>query len=213
MVDHARTLVKNRFDKHLTIVRYRAACPLAHLATNSGFKQSRPLHLYRVNHVPNEISSELSALSEGQNDAMSEGPAAKTKWVLVINHERTIRDVLEQFLCVDGHFVLTAAECAEGLDKARLMPVSLVVLDVDLPMSNGMTIRDRFKSEAFTARLPLLLISSRLPKHELHKMAAGTDGFLTMPFTFLEVRESVNRLLERADEPAPAARLKPPSGD
>ena len=149
----------------------------------------------RLVSVPNEIPSEIIARPRGRNDAMSQGAAAKTKWVLVINHERTIRDVLERFLNVDGYSVLTAAECAEGLDKARLMPVSLVVLDVDLPMSNGVTVRDRFKSEAYTARLPLLLISSALPKHELQKMAAGTDWFLTMPFSLKELLGTVSRML------------------
>jgi two-component system alkaline phosphatase synthesis response regulator PhoP len=126
---------------------------------------------------------------------MSEGAAVNSKRVLVINHERTIRDVLERFLRVDGYSILTAAECDEGLNKARLLPVKLIVLDVDLPMSNGLTVYARFKSDAVTARLPLLLVSSRLPKDELQKMAAGTDGFLTMPFSFTQVREAVSRLL------------------
>jgi len=126
---------------------------------------------------------------------MSQVAAVKTKWILVINHERTIRDVLERFLRVDGYSILTAAECDEGLHKARLLPVKLIVLDVDLPMSNGLTVYTRFKSDAVTAHLPLILVSSRLPMQELQKMAAATDGFLTMPFSFTEVREAVSRLL------------------
>lgn len=127
-------------------------------------------------------------------DAMSQQTAEK-KWILVVDNQPVIRDIFERFLWRDDYYVLIAANCDEAVDQARLMPVSLVVLNVDLPGSNGMPVRAKLKNEAVTAHLPLLLISLKLPKRDLQTMSDGTDGFLTMPFSAAEVREAVSRLL------------------
>jgi hypothetical protein len=39
------------------------------------------------------------------------------KWILVIDDQAAILDVLEGFLCLDGHFVSTAASADEGLEN------------------------------------------------------------------------------------------------
>ncbi|HTB79562.1 MAG TPA: response regulator [Opitutaceae bacterium] len=132
---------------------------------------------------------------------MSQAEPAKAKWILVIDDQPMIRDILERFLQMDGYFVSTAAGAAEGMDRARSLPIDLVVLDLDLPWSSGLTARAELRSDPALAHLPLLLISSRLSKRDLQKMAtAGVDGFLTMPFSLAEVRETVSRLLGPAGE-------------
>jgi DNA-binding response OmpR family regulator len=145
-------------------------------------------------------NSELLAPLRERIDTMSDDAAVKRKWILVISNEPTIRDIVDRFLRLDGHLVLTAADYEEGLGKARLLPVSLVVLDVDLQGPNGIALRTKLKNEAATVHLPVLLISSRLPQHDLQKMADSTDGFLTTPFSLKEVLVTVNRLLGPTDE-------------
>jgi adenylate cyclase len=126
-------------------------------------------------------------------------PVKKTpapKWMLVIADQPTLRDILERFLQAAGHFVSTAADGLEGLDKARSLPIDLIVLDLDLTASGGFEVCAKLKSEAVTADIPVLFISTRLTVLDLSKLAvAGGDGFLAMPFSLAEVRQTVNRLL------------------
>jgi DNA-binding response OmpR family regulator len=133
-------------------------------------------------------------------DAVSDDATAKAastaKWILVIDDQPTIRDILERFLQIDGHFVSTAADGAEGLARARSLPIDLIVLDLDLPASGGFEVCEKLKSEAATACIPVLFISTRLTARNLPTIAtAGVDGFLAMPFSLAEVRQSINRLL------------------
>ena len=137
------------------------------------------------------ISEEIQATPP--NSSKKANP--ESKWILVVDNKPVIKDIFERFLWRDDFYVLMAANCDEAIDQARLMPVSLIVLNVDLPGSQGVPVRAKLKHEAVTARLPLLLISLELPKHDLQTMADGRDGFLSMPFSAAEVREVVSRLL------------------
>jgi CheY-like chemotaxis protein len=128
---------------------------------------------------------------------MSKPVAARKKSILVIDGQPTIRDVLDRFLRAGGYLVMIAADFEEGLGKARLLPVSLVVLDVDLLRSKASEARAKLKSEPATAYVPVILISSQLPKRDLQKIADGRDGILTMPFSLTDVLEMVNRMIGR----------------
>ena len=117
-----------------------------------------------------------------------------SKWILVISGQEVIRDLLERFFQIDGHFVSTAAFGSEGLDKATKLPVDLIVLDNDLAASSAL--RGRFKAEAATSHLPVLWVGSRLSKNDSRPAAiADTDCMLTLPFSYSQMREASNRLL------------------
>jgi CheY-like chemotaxis protein len=126
---------------------------------------------------------------------MSKPLAGRKKSILVIDGQPTIRDVLDRFLRAGGYLVTTAADFEEGLGKAGLVPISLIVLDVDALRSKVGEARARLKSEAATTYVPVLLISSQLPKRDLQKIADGRDGILTMPFSLKDVLETVNRMI------------------
>lgn len=130
------------------------------------------------------------------NRDSAEKPASAGKWILVIAGQPAMRDLLERFLQFDGHFVSTAADGKEGLEKARLLPIDLVVIDLDVPATAGLEIRAEFGSDQATARLPMLFVSSWLKPHDLQKSAnAGADGFLTVPFSITDLHRMVNSLV------------------
>jgi CheY-like chemotaxis protein len=117
-----------------------------------------------------------------------------SKRILVISALAVIRDLLEQFLQINGHHVSTSSDGVEGLAKAKALPVDLIVLDSDLPESS--VIRARFKTEAATSHLPVLWVGTRCSKENFEPPATeDTDGVLSMPFTYLQIRQAVSRLL------------------
>ena len=105
-----------------------------------------------------------------------------------------IRDLLKQFLEVDGHVVSTAKDGADGLAIAKALRMDLIVLDGDLP--NSVAIRTQFKSEASTSHLAVLCVGTRSSRDRFEQMAkTDSDSYLAMPFTFVQIRQSVVRLL------------------
>lgn len=124
------------------------------------------------------------------------GPSAAGKWILVVDDQAVMRDILERFLQAGGHFVSTAAGSEEGLAKAQLLPIDLVVLDLDMAASGGFQLAAKLKSDPATSCLPVLFIGARCKAEDLRRIAAaGTDGFLAVPFSFSDVRRMVNGLL------------------
>ena len=120
-----------------------------------------------------------------------------SKRILVISGQAVIRDLLERFFQIDGHFVSTAADGEEGISRAKSLPVDLIVLDNGLPTSG--TVRAQLRAEAATAHLPVLWVGARLPRLDFEFLTpADADDVLPMPFSFVQMRETANRLLGRA---------------
>lgn len=120
--------------------------------------------------------------------------AAAGKWILAVDDQPVMRDVLERFLQAAGHFVSTAADAGEALFKLRLLPIDLIVLDLDMP--GGVQLAANLKSDPATASRPLLLLSARHKLHEFRKLTVTkSDGFLSVPFSFGEVCRMAESLL------------------
>jgi CheY-like chemotaxis protein len=122
--------------------------------------------------------------------------AGKGKQILVIDDDPMMRDLLLQFLQADGYRVITAADGREGLAQARSLQPDLVLLDISMPAPNGLEVCATLKREAATAQMPVLFISARLTAHDVEQMkAAGASGFLSKPFSLVEMRRAINLVL------------------
>jgi putative two-component system response regulator len=125
--------------------------------------------------------------------------AATAKRILVIDDQPLIRDLLTQLLEAEGYHVFVAASGKEGLVLARVLPVDLILLDVDMPGLGGLEVCTELKGGAETAQVPVIFISGRLSTHDLRQMTAvGAVGFLPKPFMLGEVYRTVNSILGAA---------------
>ncbi|HXB02320.1 MAG TPA: response regulator [Opitutaceae bacterium] len=122
--------------------------------------------------------------------------AATAKRILVIDDQHLIRDLLMQLLQADGHQVFVAASGREGLVLARVMPLDLILLDMNMPGLSGIEVCAELKREAETAHVPVIFISGRRNAQDMQQMTAvGAAGFLPKPFLFEQVHQTVNRVL------------------
>ncbi|HTQ31680.1 MAG TPA: response regulator [Opitutaceae bacterium] len=129
----------------------------------------------------------------GQTDPSRRRPAGK--WILIVGDQPVLRDILERFFQAAGHFVSTAADSREGLAKAHMLPIDLIVLDLDMAGSFALAVK--LKNEPATARVPRLLISARLKPHDLAKIpGAEPDLFLSVPFSLADVRRLLKGMRE-----------------
>jgi putative two-component system response regulator len=127
--------------------------------------------------------------------------AATAKQILVIDDQHLIRDLLMQLLQADGHQVFVAASGREGLVLARVMPLDLILLDMNMPGLSGIEVCAELKREAETAHVPVIFISGRRNAQDMQQMTAvGAAGFLPKPFLFEQVHKTVNRVLAAAGE-------------
>ncbi|HST06366.1 MAG TPA: response regulator transcription factor [Chloroflexia bacterium] len=139
--------------------------------------------------------------NEQQGSAPSPHPSPT---VLVVDDEKTLRDVLEYNLSREGYGVFTAADGAEAIRLAYAERPDLVILDVMLPGASGLDVCRAIRREM---TVPILMLSAR--EAEIDKVVGlelGADDYMTKPFSLRELLARVRAMLRRSEMlRAPAA--------
>jgi DNA-binding response OmpR family regulator len=120
--------------------------------------------------------------------------------VVVADDDDVLRDLLVLNLEAEGLVVHGAGNGAEALQQIALHKPDLVVLDVMMPVHDGLGVLRAMRDEPSTARIPVVLLSARAADHEIVEgWEAGADYYLTKPFR-------VEQLLDFIDELAGSSR-------
>jgi len=111
---------------------------------------------------------------------------------LIIDDEKSIRQVLADTLKQEGYEVKTAANGEEGLDLAVDFNPRVVLLDIRMPGLDGTQVLDKLLSEDPTCRIIMLTAHGNL-RTAVDTMARGAYHYLAKPFDLDEVVHVVNR--------------------
>jgi len=125
-------------------------------------------------------------------------------YILVVEDERRLAQVVRRVLEEEGHTVDTAYDGEEGLQMALDGSHDVVVLDVMLPEIDGIEVcRSLRRSKIDT---PVLLLTALDSVHDrVRGLDAGADDYLPKPFAFQELLARLRALGRRkvqAREPA-----------
>jgi DNA-binding response OmpR family regulator len=120
--------------------------------------------------------------------------------VLIADDEASMRFLCRMNLEADGIEVIEATEGSGVLDLVRETKPDVVILDVMMPGKNGFDVAEELIGDPQTKDLPIVFLSARV---ELDMQAQGIElgGFeyLTKPFDVLELRTTLERVLETAE--------------
>jgi DNA-binding response OmpR family regulator len=96
----------------------------------------------------------------------------------------------------DGHSVLLVGDGRTALEQARSRRPDLVVLDVMMPLVDGMDVCRILRSES---KVPILLLTARSTEDDLLLgLDVGADDYITKPYSPRELTARVRALLRRA---------------
>jgi len=115
--------------------------------------------------------------------------------IVVIDDERSVRDVVRAYLEKDGFTVFVAADGRDGLELAERHQPDLIVLDLMLPDVSGEEIcRDiRARSD-----VPILMLTAKASEDErVDGLLLGADDYLVKPFSPRELVARVRAVLRR----------------
>jgi CheY-like chemotaxis protein len=93
-------------------------------------------------------------------EGASAGAAARHLPVLVVDDDKDIRETLEELLRDEGYEVFTARNGAEALGAVRQARPGLVVLDLFMPVMDGVEFRRRQLADPEIAAVPVVVISA-----------------------------------------------------
>jgi DNA-binding response OmpR family regulator len=126
----------------------------------------------------------------------SDEPVARRQ-VLVVDDEASMREVIGQYLAVDGFAVLQAADGMEALRLAASEPVDLVLLDVMLPGIDGWEVCQRLRARS---AVPIMLLTARDDEADkLTGFGLGADDYITKPFSPRELVARVQAIMRRVE--------------
>ncbi len=118
--------------------------------------------------------------------------------VLVVEDEPAIAELISLNLRHAGHEV-TMAETAEQAQSAvdRALP-DLVVLDWMLPGESGLALARRWRADARTRKLPLIMLTARAAEADrVAGLDAGADDYISKPFSPKELLARIRAVLRR----------------
>jgi len=122
--------------------------------------------------------------------------------VLVVDDEPKIRDLVRRYLQADGFEVTEAENGPAALAVMVSDPPDLIVLDVMMPVLNGLEVLRRIR---LTSGVPVIMLTAH--DEEIDKvigLTAGADDYVTKPFGGRELAARLRAILRRL-EPASAA--------
>lgn len=119
--------------------------------------------------------------------------------VLIIEDDDDIREVVAMQLREANYTVFTATHGAAGLSIARDHTISLVVLDLGLPATDGLDVC-RALMQLDPKPLVLMLTARATEIDRVRGLDVGADDYVVKPFSVLELAARVRALLRRAGD-------------
>jgi two-component system alkaline phosphatase synthesis response regulator PhoP len=130
-------------------------------------------------------------------------PAVVTR-IFVVEDDRDISDLISIYLTKFGWQPLVFDSGAEALAAIRQAPPDLVILDLMLPGMDGLAVCLALRSDAVTARIPVIMVTARGDESDrIVGLELGADDYLPKPFSPNELVARVRALLRRS-QPAAA---------
>lgn len=117
--------------------------------------------------------------------------------VLLAEDDRAVRDSLQRALHLEGYDVTTVTNGAQALEQLAAKPVDLVLLDVSMPVIDGLTACRVLRSEG--NQVPILMLTARVETSDrVAGLDAGADDYLAKPFDLDELFARMRALARRS---------------
>ena len=122
--------------------------------------------------------------------------------ILVIDDEPDAVELVEFNLRSACYEVVTAADGAEALKKARAHSPDLVVLDVMLPEVDGLEVCKILRRDPATSGIPIIMLTAKAAEIDrVLGLELGADDYITKPFSPRELVLRIKNLLKRGQGP------------
>ena len=118
-------------------------------------------------------------------------------WVLVVEDEPRLADVLKRGLEAEGYTVDVAQDGEEGEDLAMVNAYDILIVDWRLPKQNGDQLISQLRDQGREMPIMMLTVLDDI-EHRVSGLDAGADDYLTKPFDKSELVARIHAVVRRA---------------
>ena len=111
------------------------------------------------------------------------------KKILCVDDELDMRIFISTVLKTQGYEAVTARNAVEGIRKAREVEPDLIVMDVMMPQSGGVTLFQEIKKDERLKHVPVIMltgVSAKAFAHHLQMLNIRIDDSLPPPDAYME---------------------------
>ena len=122
--------------------------------------------------------------------------------VLIIEDDRSLAEVITYNFEREGYGILTASDGQDGLAQAQQKLPDVIILDLMLPVIDGLEVCKRLRASETTSGIRILMLTAKAEESdELVGFNVGADDYVTKPFSVKVLLERVKALCRRDAEP------------
>lgn len=126
--------------------------------------------------------------------------------LLIVDDDNEIRELLSDYLEKNGFLTLTAANGQEMFSLLKTQSVSLIILDLMLPDTNGLELCQQLRKQT---EIPIIMLTAKGdPLDRVIGLELGADDYIAKPFNPRELLARIKVVLRRFQHPESAQTLK-----
>ena len=118
--------------------------------------------------------------------------------VSVVDDDGVMRDLLNDVLKDEGYRVITASSGEEALELFEGEDPQLVLMDINMPGTDGLEVCRRLKADGKTCSTPVIMMTG-FSYSRAEALEAGADDLIYKPFEVGDLVGRVRSLLHRRD--------------
>ncbi len=119
--------------------------------------------------------------------------------VLVVDDEPMARDLLRLMLERAGLKVAEASDGFDALEKVKLNPPDIIILDVMMPGMDGITVCKTLRNDHSTAHIPIIMLSAKTQHSSVQEgLDAGATRYLSKLVSRKDLIQNIYDVLNAA---------------
>lgn len=118
--------------------------------------------------------------------------------ILIIEDDRSLADVLSYNIKQAGYDVLVARDGQDGLRQAQLKLPDMIILDLMLPVMDGLEVCRQLRGDPNTREMLILMLTAKSEESDqVVGFSLGADDYVTKPFSVKVLMERLKALERR----------------
>ena len=123
------------------------------------------------------------------------------KIVLVVEDYADTRTMMKFLLQSYGFQVVEAADGQEAVDKAQESAPDLILMDLSLPIMDGLTATQTIRKFSGFGKIPIIAVTAYGNSYYRQAIEAGCDDLINKPLDFDKLEPILNQYLSAESQP------------
>jgi CheY-like chemotaxis protein len=115
--------------------------------------------------------------------------------VLVVDDDPAILEICSDLLQTEGYTVSVATNGQQALEQIRMDPPHVILMDIMMPVLDGVEACRQVKANPATAEIPVVLMSARTNLTRQSQDLASADALVAKPFDIDHLLNTIHDLV------------------